>query len=373
MEGVPLLRSAEDAWRAVEGRDEALDGAFVYAVVTTGVYCRPSCPSRRPRRENVRFFSTPEEARREGFRACARCGPDSSAVRARRAVEQAVKVIEHRLSERLTLRGLGKEVGLSPYHLQRTFKRLCGLSPRAFQDACRLSSFKERVRSGESVGEAAYGAGYGSSRGLYESARARLGMTPGTYRRGGEGETIRFATCATILGRLLLAATDRGVCAVAIGEGPAEVEAGLRDEFPRAELLTDAQAVRPWLEAVARQIEGGPPARPPLDVRGTSFQRLVWKALCSIPYGETRSYKEVARSIGHPRGARAVARACAGNRIAVVIPCHRVVRAGGELGGYRWGTSRKGRLLDIESARSSKREDLSAGSSRSRRRPPTRR
>jgi AraC family transcriptional regulator of adaptative response/methylated-DNA-[protein]-cysteine methyltransferase len=335
------------AWSAVLARDAGQDGAFVYAVRTTGVYCRPSCPSRRPRRENVSFFRAAALAEQAGYRACARCGPGARRDAASAAVARAVAFLESRQGERVALRELASRVGMSPFHLQRTFRRLLGVSPRAFQDARRLARFKSRLRQGDPVGMATYEAGYGSSRGLYESARAGLGMTPATYRRGGLGERILFTTVASEFGRLLVASAGRGVCAVALGADDAGLEKDLRAEFPRAEVARDDAGVEHWVRAVVRHLEGAP-AAPRVDLRGTAFQLRVWQALRAIPYGETRSYGEVAAAIGEPAASRAVARACATNRLALVVPCHRVVRQDGGLGGYRWGLSRKRRLLDRE-------------------------
>ncbi len=343
-----MRTGAGEAWRAVLARDRTLDGSFVYAVRTTGVYCRPSCPSRRPRRGNVAFYAAAADAERDGFRACARCGPDSPLGASEEAVRRALALIDALQEERLSLGDLARRVGLSPFHLQRTFSRLVGLSPRAYQDARRLGRFKARVRAGEPVGAATYGAGYGSSRGLYESARAGLGMTPAVYRRGGAGEAIAYSTVATPLGRLLVAATRRGVCAVALGEREDALEQGLRAEFPRATLERDDAGVRHWLRAVERRMAGGAAERLPLDLRGSAFQLRVWKALRDIPRGQTRSYGAVAAALGEPGAARAVARACATNRLAVLVPCHRVVRGGGALGGYRWGVQRKRSLLEAE-------------------------
>jgi AraC family transcriptional regulator of adaptative response/methylated-DNA-[protein]-cysteine methyltransferase len=347
----PPPPSPDDArWQAVLSRDRAAEGAFVYAVRTTGIYCRPTCPSRRPRRENVSFHATPAEAERAGFRACLRCGPDAPAPAGGEAVARAAAFLSAHPEERTTLAELARRVGLSPFHLQRTFRRATGLSPRAYQEAARLARFKAEVRRGAPVGLATYEAGFGSSRALYESARDGLGMTPGRYRRGGEGEVIRFATLPCALGRLLVAATERGVCAVSLGAADGPLEAELRAEFPRAELARDEHGVSPWAAAVLRHVEAAG-APPPLDLRGTAFQLRVWQALREIPRGETRSYGEVARTLGAPGSARAVARACASNRVALVVPCHRVVRGGGEAGGYRWGAELKRRLLEREEAR----------------------
>ena len=339
---------AEAAWKAVVTRDRSQDGAFVYAVRSTGVYCRPSCPSRRPRRENVTFHATAEDAERAGFRACARCGPGAPLGRGERAAERAARWLEEHLDSRVTLAELARRTGVSPFHLQRTFRRIYGASPREYQDARRLRGFKDAVRGGEQVAAATYAAGYGSSRGGYESFRSGLGMTPTAYRRGGRGERIRFGTLATAVGRLLVAATDRGVCAVSLAEEDRTLERELRAEFPEATIDRDDRGVAAWLAAVARGIEGGPTPDVPLDLRGTAFQLGVWRALRGIPFGETRSYREVAAAAGQAGAARAVARACAANRVAVLVPCHRVVPAAGGTGGYRWGAERKRALLALE-------------------------
>lgn len=333
------------AWAAIVARDARLDGRFVYAVRTTGVVCRPSCASRRPLRENVEFFPDVEAAVRAGYRSCARCG--AAPIAPGGAVERAVGFLEAHLDERVTLGVLAAAVGLSPSHLQRAFTRALGLSPPAFLRQRRLERWKARVRGGASVGEATYAAGFGSSRALYEGARAGLGMTPAAYRRGGRGERIRYAIAATDLGRLLVAATERGVCAVELGEEDAALAAALGREFPGAYLVRDDGAVEAWTrEVVAATSGAGAPL--PLDLRGTAFQLRVWRALRDIPRGETRSYGEVAARIGRPTAARAVARACAANRVALLVPCHRVVRGTGDAGGYRWGAARKERLLAAE-------------------------
>jgi AraC family transcriptional regulator of adaptative response/methylated-DNA-[protein]-cysteine methyltransferase len=356
--------SPDAAWRAVLTRDRALDAAFVYAVRTTGVYCRASCPSRRPRREHVTFFAGAADAEAAGYRACARSGPASPGPRAARAIERAAAFLEAHLDERVTLAALAQRVGMSPFHLQRTFRRALGVSPRAYQDARRLSRFKQEVRAGVTVGEATYAAGYGSARGLYESARGGLGMTPATYRRGGRGEHIRFATAGTAAGQLLVAASERGVCAVNLGEDAAACERALRAEFPTAEVTRDEAGLAGWVEAVARQVAGSPAPDLPLDLRGTAFQLKVWRALRDIPPGETRSYGQVAAAVGDAAAARAVARACATNRVALVVPCHRVVPAAGGAGGYRWGAARKQVLLEAEASRARAPQAALAGSGR---------
>jgi AraC family transcriptional regulator, regulatory protein of adaptative response / methylated-DNA-[protein]-cysteine methyltransferase len=338
---------AETAWEAVLGRDARLDGRLVYAVRTTGVYCRPSCPSRRPRRENVLFFAAPSDAETAGFRACARCGPASGA--GLDAVRRAAAYLERHLDERITLRDLAAAVGLSPFHLQRSFRRVYGVSPKAFQDGRRLGRFRARVRAGDPVGVATYEAGFGSSRGLYDVARARLGMTPGAYRRGGAGETIRFTVVPSDLGRVLVAATDRGVCSVALGDDAEPLEAALRGEFPGAAIVRDDAALAALVDEVGRAAAGeAGRAALPLDLRGTAFQLRVWDALRAVPRGRTRTYSELAAAIGAPRAVRAVARACASNPVALVVPCHRIVRGDGGMGGYRWGLDRKRALLERE-------------------------
>jgi AraC family transcriptional regulator of adaptative response/methylated-DNA-[protein]-cysteine methyltransferase len=342
------------AWAAVEARDRESDGRFVLAVTTTGIYCRPWCPARRPRRENVRFYAGPGEAEAAGFRACKRCrpadaGPDPGLER----VLAARAYLEQHLDETVTLERLAGEVGGSAWHLQRSFKRRFGLSPRQYVNQRRLERLRDRLRNGgDDVTTAMYDAGFTSASQLYQQSDARLGMSPGRYRKGGDGAAIRFAVAPSPAGRLLVAATERGVCAVKLGDRDAELEAELRREFPRASIEPAEDAMTPWIDAVVRRVEGSaetPP--PPLDLGGTAFQRLVWQALTEIPPGATVTYGELAARLGRPTAARAVARACATNPVAVVVPCHRVVAADGGLGGYRWGTERKRRLLAGERER----------------------
>ena len=339
------------AWAAVQGRDAAYDGRLVYAVASTGIYCRPSCPSRRPRRERVAFFRTPEEAEGAGFRECRRCRPRAERPSgAETSVRRAREYLDAHLDETVTLERLGRAAMMSPTHLQRVFKRATGMSPREYVAARRAERLKARLREGDTVSRATFEAGYGSASRVYEQAAPRLGMTPAAYRRGGRGERIRFATAATPLGRLMLAATERGVCAVTLGDGDAELEAALRREFPGARLeRADDTELEGWIAMVARHLEGAQPELSlPLDVRATAFQWQVWKALREIPYGGTRSYGQVAAALGRPTAARAVARACASNPVALVVPCHRVVREDGAAGGYRWGMERKEALLRRE-------------------------
>jgi len=340
----------EIAWTAVLARDAQFDGTFVYAVDSTGIYCRPTCPSRRPRRANVRFFGVPEEAETAGYRACRRCRPRRGEASAQtEAVRRACEYLESHLEETPTLHELAAAVALSPWHLQRTFRAALGLSPRQYAARLKAERFRGEVRRGESVSTATYGAGYGSSSRLYETADQSLGMTPGAYRRGGRGMHVRYTTAASPFGRLLVAATERGICAVTLGDDDGALETGLRREYPNAEIERDDAALQHWLDAVRPVAEGGPAAASlPLDLQATAFQWRVWRALQEIPRGETRSYGEVAAALGDPKAARAVARACATNRVALVVPCHRVVRGDGEAGGYRWGEDRKRRILEEE-------------------------
>lgn len=349
MEASLPVPSAE-AWAAVAARDRRFDGAFVYAVRTTGIFCRPSCPARRPHRGNVLFFADPTAAARAGYRPCKRCRPERpSGTAAERAVERARRYLDVRPDERVLLAELARAAGVSPGHLQRTFKRLVGVSPKVYQDALRLGAFRERARRANSALAAGFDAGFGSSRAAYKHVGDTLGMTPGAYRDGGMGEHIRYGVFRTDFGRVLIAATERGVCAVLIGSDDSAVETELAAEFARARRTRDDRGLGDWAEPVLRAIEGEHAhAAVPLDVQGTDFQRRVWTTLRSIPPGETRSYAEVAEHIERPGAARAVARACATNRIAVLIPCHRVVRSDGSPGGYRWGLERKTVLLENE-------------------------
>ena len=343
----------EDRWQAVAGRDARFDGDFVFAVASTGIYCRPSCPSRRPRRRNVSFYGVPEAAEHAGYRACLRCRPRDAATRDARieAVRSVCRYIEEYGGGPPTLAALGAHVNLSPHHLQRSFKAVIGVTPRQYYDARRLDRLKGLLRDGDAVTGALYEAGYGSSSRLYEKAPAQLGMTPATYRRGGEGARIGYTIAASPLDRLLVGATARGVCALYLGGDDGALEAALGAEYPAADIARDDAGLGPWVDAVLAHLEGrAPDLDLPLDVRATAFQRQVWEALRAIPYGETRSYGEVARAIGRPTAARAVARACATNRVSVVVPCHRVVRGDGGLGGYRWGIERKKALLAKEHA-----------------------
>ena len=338
-------------WQAVLERDASRDGSFVYAVATTRIYCRPSCPSRRPGRAHVSFYSTPDEAEANGYRACLRCDPRTMSRPVQRQVEQAQQYLDQHATEPVTLEQLSRVVGLSPFHLQRSFKRLVGITPKAYASARRLERMKTRLRKGDTVSRATFDAGYGSGSRAYEHAQARLGMTPGTYRDGGRGMRVRYAVAPTAVGLILVAATERGLCAVALGDDAGELEAGLRLEYPAATVERDDSEVQSHIEDVIGRLTGGrADGNPRLDVKGSAFQWQVWEALRRIPAGETRSYQAIARELGRPTAARAVARACASNPVALIIPCHRVVREDGGLGGYRWGVERKRRLLEQERA-----------------------
>ncbi len=355
-------------WDAVRTRDRKADGAFVYAVRSTGVYCRPSCPARKPRAVNVRFFRLPAAAEQAGFRPCRRCKPSSFPLRDPKldTVARVCRLIESRVladstgsegSERLTLAALGAAAGMSPDQLDRGFRQVMGITPRQYADAVRMRRLKSGLKKGDDVTTALYEAGFGSSSRLYERAPSQLGMTPGEYGRGGEGMTIRYDIVDSPLGRLLVGATDRGISALYLSNSDGELRSALRKEYPRAALIADGEAqgasgmLGKWLKRILEHLRGREPHLDlPTDVRATAFQRRVWEELRKIPYGTTRTYTDVARAIGQPSAVRAVAHACATNPTAVVVPCHRVVSKGGELAGYRWGISRKRALLEAESA-----------------------
>jgi AraC family transcriptional regulator of adaptative response/methylated-DNA-[protein]-cysteine methyltransferase len=338
-------------WQAVLARDASQDGTFVFAVSSTGVYCRPSCPARRPRRENVTFFRQPDHAEKAGYRACLRCRPKAAGGnRTTEMVKAMCRYIEQHLDEPLTLARLGSEFHQSPFHLQRTFKRVLGITPRAYADSCRVNQLKDNLRAGHSVTRSMYDAGYSSSSRLYERTASQLGMTPDKYRRGAIAAPIRYTFADSPLGRMLIAATDKGICAIQFANSDGELEQGLRHEFPFAIRKRDDDAMQAWKKDLLRQMHGQRVnAALPLDIQATAFQRRVWSHLQSIPFGATRSYATVAKAIGQPTASRAVARACATNPVAVAIPCHRVVSKSGDMGGYRWGVERKKALLDLES------------------------
>ena len=343
----------EERWAAVVNRDHGAGGRFFYSVETSGVYCRPGCSARRPRRENVRFHATREEAEDAGFRPCRRCRPDEApaAARCAEAVARACRLVET-AEETPNLDALAEAAGMSRYHFHRTFKGVTGVTPRAYAAARRAERMRESLRGGGTVTEAVYDAGFGSSGRFYAEARDVLGMAPASFRRGGAAETIRFAAGACSLGSILVAATAKGVCAILLGDDPDALVHELEECFPSAELIGGD----PEFEARVARVVGFVEAPAlgldlPLDVRGTAFQRRVWQALRDgVPPGATVSYREIAERIGAPKAVRAVARACAANAIAVAIPCHRVVRNDGAPSGYRWGVERKRTLLEREAA-----------------------
>jgi len=353
---LPLQPATADAsddaqrWKSVLARNAARDGQFVYAVSTTGVYCRPSCASRRPRRDNVEFFLTTEQAERAGYRACLRCRPKSVTGNPHaEGVKAICRYIEQHLDEPLTLGRLGKAFHQSPFHLQRRFKAALGITPREYADSCRLRQLKRNLQSGDSVTRAMYDAGYGSSSRLYERTASQLGMTPDKYRRGAIAAAIRYTCADSPLGRMLIAATDRGICSIQFARTDGELLEGLKREFPFAGRKADKSGLASWVSALLEHMRGRElNSALPLDIRATAFQRTVWAYLQSIPFGETKSYSQVAKAIGRPTAARAVARACATNPVAVEIPCHRIVREDGSMGGYRWGLERKKSLLALE-------------------------
>jgi AraC family transcriptional regulator, regulatory protein of adaptative response / methylated-DNA-[protein]-cysteine methyltransferase len=347
--GPTLLHAAR--WRAVTTRDAAADGTFVYAVKTTGVYCRPTCAARRPQPQNVLFFGGAGDAARAGFRACRRCHPDRASSPRDDALDRiraSIRAIESAESPP-TLAALAAAAGLSRFHFQRLFKRTIGVSPREYYAARRRDRLQRALRAGESVDAAVYGAGYGSPSRVYEHARSLLGMSPAAYRGGAPGERIGRAFARSSLGWVGIAATGRGVCAIEIAGTRDAAAHALASRFPRATPDADAGALERWLAAAVAFVERpDAPLRLPLDVRGTAFQQRVWRVLQATAPGETLSYRALARRVGLPRGARAVARACATNPVPLAIPCHRVVPSGGTTGGYRFGAARKRALLERE-------------------------
>lgn len=336
-------------------RDRSLDGQFVYAVLTTGVYCRPSCSARTPLQKNIRFFTSPDEAVHAGFRACKRCKPDDPHYGIAHLIELARYILAH-AEEKLPLKTLAAKQGVSPGYLQRTFKAVFGISPKAFQDAARLNTLKNLLKTGDDITGAIFEAGYGAPSRFYENAARQIGMSPKAYRDGGSGEIITYACRDTDLGALMMAATDKGVCFVMFGDSEFSLLDQLQAEFPKASLSqasdNGGEPLDAWMMALDNHLSKGAP-RPdiPLDLRGTAFQIKVWQFLLSIPEGDVISYSEVADAIDKPRAVRAAASACGKNRIAVLVPCHRVLRGDGGLGGYRWGLERKRTLLDTERGR----------------------
>ena len=336
-------------WLAVESKNKSFDGVFYFGVQTTGVFCRPSCSSRRPRPENVSFFVTPTEAERAGFRACLRCkpkqelSPDPAAMLITRAFE-----LLRSDDEIPTIDELAARLEVSSGHLQKTFKAALGLSPKEVTDMMRIESFKKNVKRAD-VTTSLYDSGFGSSRSLYEKAGEKLGMTPSTYKKGGKGMTVRYAIADSPLGKLMVAATERGICAVSFGDDEESLRRELADEFFAAEISGNADDLRGAVDAILKSLDGEKTILTlPLDLRASAFQMRVWSELRKIPYGETRTYAQVAEAVGNPKAVRAVARACATNPVALVNPCHRVIASDGKLAGYRWGIERKKALLEKE-------------------------
>jgi AraC family transcriptional regulator of adaptative response/methylated-DNA-[protein]-cysteine methyltransferase len=348
-----LIMDTEKYWEAVCKRDRTHDGEFYFGVITTGVYCRPSCAARRPLRHHVRFYATPAEAELDGLRACLRCRPLEDN---RGRMREVCRFIDEHIEERITLARLAKIAGVSRFHLQRTFKAEVGVTPKQYLEVARMGRLKQDLKQSEDVTEAVYSAGFGSSSRVYERADTRLGMTPRQYRQGGLGVSITWAAIDNSpLGVMMIGATDRGICFLQFGDTRGKMLMALRSEYPAAE-ITEMRApygpeFQAWMDGLVEFLEagraGGPPNLPQ-DVRGTAFQVKVWNYLQGIPSGQVQSYGEVAAGIGEPKAVRAVARACASNRVAILIPCHRVIRGNGELGGYRWGLGRKRALLELE-------------------------
>src|SRR6266481_3741447 len=340
----------EECWRAVENRDAGADGRFFYGVRTTGVYCRPGCASRRPLRANTVFFETTEAADTAGFRPCKRCRPadGSAASRHVAAIERACALL--RTSEVLpSLAELADAAGISRFHFHRVFKQITGVTPRDYARSHRLGRLGEKLDAGQPIAASIYASGFGSSSRAYEAAPAGLGMTPGARRRGGSGETIRFVTVETPLGWALVAATERGICMTALGDDRDSLASALQKRFPAAAVIAEDAGLKEWADQVVRFItEPGRNLDLPLDIQGTAFQARVWRALQKIRLGRTASYSEIAAALGQPKAVRAVAQACAANKLALLVPCHRVIRSDGDLGGYRWGLERKRALLARE-------------------------
>jgi AraC family transcriptional regulator, regulatory protein of adaptative response / methylated-DNA-[protein]-cysteine methyltransferase len=349
----------EQCWAALQERDAAAAGGFFYGVRTTGVYCRPGCTSRLPLRANTVFFETSAAAEATGLRPCKRCRPadGSAASRHVAAIEKACALLRN--SETMpSLADLADAAGISPFHFHRVFKQITGATPRDYARTHRLGRLAEKLDAGQPVTEAIYASGFGSSSRAYEAAPAGLGMTPGARRRGGTGQTIRFVTVETPLGWALVAATGRGICMTALADDRDSLAAALRQRFPAAEVIADDGELRDWADRIVGFVTA--PADNldlPLDIQGTAFQARVWRALQKIPLGKTATYTEIAAALGQPKAVRAVAQACAANKLALLVPCHRVIRSDGELGGYRWGLQRKRALLARERATAAREPD----------------
>lgn len=348
------FKSSESRWQAVVDRNAAANGEFYFSVLTTGVFCKPSCGARLPNRENVDFHDTAEAAEKAGFRPCKRCKPTSGSLEQRHAalVEKICRFIEN-AEEEPNLQEMAKHADMSPHHFNRVFKKVTGLTPKQYVIGRRSESLKKELSQGSNVTDAIYSAGFNAASRFYEGAKPRLGMPASSFKAGGKGIEIRYTIESCWLGFILIAASEKGICSILFGDEETALQADLKRRFPHATLEpSDSESdYKTWVSEVLSLIKepsGG--LNLPLDIHGTAFQERVWRALQTIPAGETASYAEVAKKIGHPKASRAVAAACAANPVAVVIPCHRVVRANGDLSGYRWGTERKQHLLDMEAS-----------------------
>lgn len=344
------MLTEEEKWDAVVTRNRYSDGSFVFAVRSTGIYCNPSCPAKRPSRAQVLFFSSPGEAELSGYRPCRRCRPNENARSPQLALIDRLRAyIANNLDKKLTLSVLSAQVGVSPYHLQRTFKRIVGVSPREYIEALRLAKMKRSLLNGETVTRAIYSAGFSSRSRFYENGSYKFGMHPGALRRGGAGVRISYTIISSPLGRVLVGGTKFGICAVCMGDSDEKVERALCEEYPSADLHRNDEALGGWASRVAKYFAGEEPnLNLPLDIQATAFQWRVWGEIKSIPYGATTSYSKIASALGQPQAARAVARACATNPVPLIVPCHRVIGEDGRLHGYRWGKERKRQLLQLE-------------------------
>ncbi|MBW4633679.1 MAG: bifunctional DNA-binding transcriptional regulator/O6-methylguanine-DNA methyltransferase Ada [Iphinoe sp. HA4291-MV1] len=345
----------ETFWQAILNRDTSFDGKLFYCVRSTRIYCRPTCPSRRPNRKQVCFFQSPQEAEIAGFRPCKRCQPQYEIVPnlTKAKILAVCRYIEEQVDRIPTLSELSSHFEISPSYLQRIFKQIMGVSPFEYADAIRSDRFKQRLQQGEEIAHALYDTGYGSSSRLYEKASKQLGMTPKTYQCSGKGMHIAYTVVPCSLGYLLVATTEKGICAVKLGDEADDLERLLVSEFHQAQIARDDDIHREWVQTILNFIIGDEQHLDlPLDVLGTAFQKQVWQALQKIPYGETRTYADIAREIGKPHAVRAVGSACGANPTALIVPCHRVLRTDGNLGGYHWGIERKQKLLAQEANKS---------------------
>jgi AraC family transcriptional regulator, regulatory protein of adaptative response / methylated-DNA-[protein]-cysteine methyltransferase len=349
--------AAERYWRATLARDTRADGTFILGVLSTRIYCRPSCPARRPLRRNVVFFLTGEEAEKQGFRPCLRCKPNEKSG-ALQLVERAARELASGGEEIFRVAALAEKLDVTPSALRRAFQQVTGLAPRDLADALRLNRFKNLLRAGRNITDALYETGYGSSSRVYERSDAQLGMTPAAYQKGGKGMKLEYTIAKSPMGKVLVAATEKGVSAVYLGGAEQKLIGELREEYPHAEIAPAKESYQRWVGEIVRQIEGKPSSLElPLDVQGTAFQRRVWQELQKIPRGTTCTYTQVAQALGQPKAVRAVASACARNPVSIVVPCHRVIRGDGNLAGYRWGLSRKEQLLSAERSGGRKSQD----------------